>query len=82
MHLPTVLHTLTMSFNTLPHKPSITVEPFVPHIPDAQIADLHARLDNVPPIAKTWDNTNGPAHLGTSRVWVDDMIRRWKAFDW
>lgn len=71
-----------MSFSNLPHTPSIPVEPFTPRIPDAQISDLRARLDAVPPLASTWDNTNGPAHLGTSRAWVDDMIKRWKVFDW
>lgn len=71
-----------MTYANLPHKPSIPVVPFTPRIADSQIKDLHARLDNVPPIAETWDNTNGPAHLGTSRAWVNDMIKRWKAFDW
>ncbi|BEI82238.1 hypothetical protein CcaverHIS002_0301060 [Cutaneotrichosporon cavernicola] len=71
-----------MSFYTLPHAPTIPVIEFHPHVPDAAIADLRHRLAYTAPRARTWDNTNGPGHLGTSHDWVSDMIEKWRAFDW
>jgi hypothetical protein len=71
-----------MSFYTLPHAPTLPVVEFHPHVPDAAIADLRHRLAYAAPRARTWDNTNGPGHLGTSHDWVSDMIEKWRAFDW
>lgn len=71
-----------MSFAKLPHKPTITVEEFKPHVSQEEIDDLHARLAHPPRHRKTWENTNGPEHLGIKLDWLEKALKRWKELDW
>lgn len=72
-----------MPFDTPPSKPSIPVKAWKPHVPQEAIDDLKARLAASAPRARTWDNTNGPDHLGIKRTWIDDAIVYWKdKYDW
>lgn len=81
--LPSTVQRITMpAFDKFPRQPTIPVERYKVAVPQAQIDDLHARLEHQAPRKATWDNTNGPFHLGVKKSWLDDYITKWKRFDW
>jgi len=71
-----------MPFNTPPNKPTIPLKPYEVHVPQADIDDLRARLAHPARHRTTWENTNGPHHLGVTKEWMEKAVKRWRELDW
>lgn len=73
------------SFSSPPHHTTIPLHQFRAHIPDHLVEDLIARLNAVPDILPTYENSFAPdsESYGLRKDWMDNAIMYWRnEFDW
>lgn len=72
-----------MSFNELPHKPTVSLRPFQVAIPQKEVDDLKSRLENTRPFKRTFENSVKDEYFGVNLGWMEEALRIWKEeYDW
>jgi hypothetical protein len=70
-------------YSNPPHKPSITIKPYHPHIDQHLIDDLQKRLHNSNDILTTYENSYADQDLGVTKEWIEETLGVWRGdYDW
>jgi len=67
-----------------PHKPTIPIKSYTPHIPQPLIDNLKQRLHNSVDILTTYENSYaGDDQMGITKEWMEETLGVWKGdWDW
>ena len=72
-----------MDFSTLPHKPTIQVEPWECHIPEEDAETLKTLLRHSPKRRQTFENSGKDEKFGVKLKWMEESVQYWfKQHEW
>ncbi|KAK5703892.1 hypothetical protein LTR97_002905 [Elasticomyces elasticus] len=76
-----------MSFDTIPSKASLKLQPFTAYVSEEELESFQTLLKHSRIGPKTYENLTADVkdftHFGISRQWLEDAKKQWKAkYDW